>query len=113
MQYRNEGALVSAICKAVEKAHKDVWIFKVHGGPYQRAGVPDLLMCWEGLFIGMEVKHQKPGESEQAARERTTLRQRIEIRKIMQSGGMAGVVLSVDQALDLIERAKEKHGRQK
>lgn len=109
MSWRNESALVNAICKAIEREHPDVWILKVHGGPYQRAGVPDLLLCWEGLFIGMEVKHQKPGETEQGARERATLLQRSEIGKINKAGGLACVVLTPDEALGVIERAKRKH----
>lgn len=31
--------------------------YKIHGGdPYQETGIPDLLVCWGGLFFGIEVK---------------------------------------------------------
>lgn len=109
--YRNETAVVAAIWRAVTKAHPAAWLLKVHGGPYQRAGVPDLILCIDGLFIGLEVKHQKPGESELAARERTTPLQRAEIRKINAAGGWACTVLDPDGALQAIERALERaHG---
>jgi hypothetical protein len=106
--YRNESALVGGIWKAIVRAHPDAWLLKVHGGPYQRAGVPDLVLTVAGLFIGLEVKHQKPGESADGARERTTPLQRAEIRKINAAGGWACTVISVDEALTAIERAIER-----
>ncbi|MDE6946252.1 MAG: VRR-NUC domain-containing protein [Anaeroplasmataceae bacterium] len=34
--------------------------YKIHGGdPYQETGIPDLLVCWKGLFFGIEVKDPK------------------------------------------------------
>ena len=33
-----------------------LWWIKVHGGPLQRAGTPDLLLCLNGQFVGVEVK---------------------------------------------------------
>ena len=31
--------------------------YKIHGGDlYQETGIPDLLVCWGGLFFGIEVK---------------------------------------------------------
>ena len=31
--------------------------YKIHGGDlYQETGIPDLLVCWNGLFFGIEVK---------------------------------------------------------
>lgn len=34
--------------------------YKIHGGDlYQETGIPDLLICWRGLFFGIEVKDPK------------------------------------------------------
>lgn len=34
--------------------------YKIHGGDlYQETGIPDLLVCWGGLFFGIEVKDPK------------------------------------------------------
>lgn len=31
--------------------------YKIHGGDlYQETGIPDLLVCYKGLFMGIEVK---------------------------------------------------------
>lgn len=107
----NETDLVAKIRKAILKIYPNAWIFKVHGNPYQLAGVPDLLVCVAGLLIGMEVKDPKPGESLQHARERATPNQRKQIRDINAAGGMAGVVISVEEALDMVETAFRKRSQ--
>lgn len=33
-----------------------VWWLKTHGSGYTRAGTPDLLVCYMGRFLGLEVK---------------------------------------------------------
>lgn len=30
--------------------------FKVHGSVYMRAGIPDIICCYKGRFIGIETK---------------------------------------------------------
>ena len=32
------------------------YCFKVHGSVYMRAGIPDVICCYQGLFIGIETK---------------------------------------------------------
>ena len=110
MSVSTETALVTKIVKAIKRLYPSAWTFKVVGHPYQESGVPDLLVCVDGLLIGMEVKHVKPRESEQHARERATPKQRLHIKWINEAGGMAGVVTSVSDALEMIERARLKHG---
>jgi len=29
---------------------------KIHGGPMQMVGLPDLIGCWHGRFVGIELK---------------------------------------------------------
>lgn len=109
-----ESALVELIVKAVKRRYMDAWAFKVVGSPYQMTGVPDLLFCINGLLVGCEVKHIKPGESVQHARERATQGQRVQIARINRAGGIAGVVTSPEEALDLIERGlKHRLGEKK
>lgn len=99
----NESQLVKKIVLEVQKRYPDAWILKVHGGGYQRAGVPDVLLCVAGRFVAVEVKHRKPGESEEAMQRRVTARQRKEIEDIHRAGGVASVVSSVDEVLALLE----------
>lgn len=105
----NETGVVNRIVKAVKKKYPSAWIFKVHGGPMQMVGVPDLLLIVHGRIIGAEVKFQRPGESLEHAKGRASPTQRVQIQKIIRAGGMAGVVTSVEETFDLIDRAFLKH----
>lgn len=113
----NEAGLVKQIAGAVKKKYPESWIMKVHGGPMQVAGIPDMLIVVDGRLIGAEVKHRKPRESEEHARGRATPIQRAQIEKLRAAGAVAGVVLSVEETLALIEQAfqqnppgEENHG---
>jgi hypothetical protein len=107
----NETGLVSEIVRAVHDRFPGSFGFKVHGGPFQVAGLPDLMFCIGGWFIGLEVKFQRPGESVEAALARTTPLQSAQIARIRSAGGVAAVVTSVQQALDLIGRELETRER--
>lgn len=106
----NETGLVREIAKAVKRAHPTAWIFKVHGSPTQTIGTPDLLISVEGLLIAAEVKHQKPGESEEHARGRATAVQLRQIEVLRGAGAVAGVVLSAEETLALIAQALSDRG---
>lgn len=65
-------------------------------GAYGSRGTPDLLACYRGRFVAIEVKAPRGRLSElQAAR----------IEAIRAAGGVAGVARSVDEALALLEEA--------
>lgn len=100
-----ETTLVRNIRTAILREYPNAWIFKVHGSPYQTVGTPDLLVCVAGRLVGMEVKAQRPGESAEHALGRVTPAQHAQIGEILASGGVAGPVLSVADALDLIKVA--------
>lgn len=77
--------------------------FKIHGeeGDYQEAGIPDLLVCYKGVFVGLEVK--MPG------RENTVspLQKRC-LRSIERAEGYAVVVTSVGQVERLLAKIDRK-----
>ncbi len=106
---RNEAQLQARIWKRIIEMRPNAWIFHPIGGPYQTPGIPDLLICIDGLLVGMEIKFPGLTESIEHARKRATLQQRSQIKRINLSGGMAGVVTSEAEALDLIRRAFVKH----
>jgi hypothetical protein len=110
----NETGLTGAIVRAIKKRHPGCWVVKIAGGPYQESGIPDLLVCVRGLLVGIEVKFQRPGESQDHALGRTTPGQHVQIMRINRAGGSAATVTSVKDALALIEyglaqREKELH----
>lgn len=100
-----ETALVGRIRKVIADEFPNAYIAKVAGGAYQNAGLPDLLVIVDGRAVGLEVKAQRPGESEAHARERETLRQRSVREAIGRAGGVSAVVLSPEEALAAVRRA--------
>lgn len=59
------------------------WFVKTWGGGYQRNGLPDLIICWKGRFIGVELK---------AENGKATELQKHEIETICEAGGV-GLIL--------------------
>ena len=64
-------------------------------GPYGCAGIPDIICCYKGRFIGLECK--LPGG-------RLTELQKRVIEKINSAGGVVCRVESVEDAKRVIER---------
>lgn len=68
-----------------------VFCFKIHGGPHMMAGLPDIIACVEGRFVGLETKLPDGGNA--------TPNQQYIHGKIKAAGGQAIVVRSVAEAL--------------
>jgi hypothetical protein len=102
-----ETRLVNRMVLAIKARWPSAWVVKIHGGPNQAAGIPDLLVVIDGKYIGLEAKAQGPAESERHAYNRTSTLQRSTMAKIRRAGGVAGTVLTVPEALELIEAALE------
>lgn len=94
-----ETALVGKIRKAVKARFPDAMIQKLHGGAYQTAGLPDLIVVIDGRIYGFEVKKQRLGESAEHAYGRATVLQQARLADLRRAGGVGAVVLSVDEVL--------------
>lgn len=75
---------------------RGAFAFKIHGGPTMMAGLPDLIMCYRGQFIGMEIKVPDPSSQPSAI-------QRRRIREIRDAAGKAFVVRSVASAMRILD----------
>lgn len=62
------------------------WFTKIWGGGYQKSGIPDLILCVNGIFIGCELK---------ASDGRPSMLQKLNTSKINLSNGI-GIVLYPD-----------------
>lgn len=62
-------------------------------GATNLSGFPDILVCYKGFFVGLEVKTDVGTP---------TLQQAKVIQDIIQSGGVAGLVTSVKDVEDLL-----------
>ncbi len=82
-----EADIVRAILTYL-KSLDGCFCWKEHGGPYGTSGIPDIICCYRGRFLGFEVKTEsgKPTKLQEAT-----------IRKILAAGGTALVVRSVDE----------------
>lgn len=90
-----ETKLRNQIVKEVKARYGlDLYLKKIHGSPYQEAGIPDLVGCFKGYFVGMEVK--QPGEE-------PTPIQRANINDIISAGGYARVIDSVKEAVRFLD----------
>lgn len=76
-----EKTVVKNIMKLLKKDYPGFY-FKTHGGPFQMAGLPDILGCHKGRFIGIEVK--APGKEDTL-----TILQKKVLRLIRNAGGIA------------------------
>lgn len=97
-----ETALVGRIKKAVLARFPDAMVVKIHGGAYQTAGLPDLVVVVDGRIYGFEVKKQRLGESAEHAYGRATILQKARLADLRRAGGIGAVVLSVDEVLALL-----------
>lgn len=100
--YRTEAQLTAAIVKAVKAQYPDALVMKLGAGGYQRAGLPDLLLCLFGRFVFIEVKNIRPGETEGVARGRVTRLQQRNLEAAKCAGGLALVALSVAEVTEFL-----------
>jgi hypothetical protein len=87
-----EARLGRQIQKAVKE--RGGFIFKVHGGPTMMAGLPDLICCYRGVFMGFEVK--MPGNKPSAIQARRHV-------EIQEANGVAVVVYSVSEVMTCLD----------
>jgi hypothetical protein len=74
--------------KTFLKSLTDCFFFSPIGGPFATHGIPDIVVCLKGRFVGIEVK--RPG-NEQG----TTPLQDLALQRITASGGLAFVASNV------------------
>ena len=51
-----EKDIVIAIKINLASLGSDVFFWKEHGGPYGTSGIPDIICCYKGRFLGLEAK---------------------------------------------------------
>ena len=91
-----EKDIVAAIKRYLTTLGDDVFFWKEHGGLYGVSGVPDIICCYRGRFLGLEAK--LPGG-------RLTALQKRALERINRAGGIARRVESVDDVKAIIAQA--------
>jgi hypothetical protein len=98
----SENDLQKKIVKVLN-SYEGTFFTRIHGSPYQRMGLPDVVGVWQGTFYGLEVK--LPGKE----RNLTAIQQRT-LDKINAAGGIGEMVTTVDQAEEAVFGGKRKQG---
>ena len=76
------------------KAEGGFWV-KIHGGPMQQTGIPDIVGCYKGKFIGIEVKI--PGNKPSSL-------QTVVLKELEEAGAKCGVAYSIEEALKIRDK---------
>ena len=66
---------------------------KYHGNQFSQVGVPDLLVCYKGRFLGIEIKNETG---------KTSPLQDVNIEQIKQAGGISFVARSLEDVKEII-----------
>ena len=85
------------IQKAIQGYIKSLggYVFKIHGDIFMRSGIPDIICCLKGRFVGIEAKDIGNGPSEL---------QLAHIRQIRKAGGIGFVAYSVEDVKEQLEK---------
>jgi len=73
---------------------KGAYVVKYFGTTYTQAGTPDLLICYKGKFIALEVKNET---------NKTSSLQDIHLQQIKKAGGISAVVRSLEEVKLIID----------
>ena len=103
MAKQPESKLQREMRRQLQKEVGGFW-WKVHGGPYQLPGIPDLCGCVSGLYISIEVKtpDDKKGASET---------QKAVMKLIRRAGGLAFVSDDIEYSVRRVKKRVKKYGK--
>ena len=94
-----ERDVVAVIKKYLASLGSDIFFWKEHGGPYGTSGVPDIICCYKGRFLGLEVKLPTGVLTEL---------QKRAIEKINRAGGLASRVECVADVQKIVAQVDEE-----
>lgn len=80
---------------------RGAYVVKVHQAGYGRRGVADLLLCFLGYFVALEVK----------ATSKLRPAQKVELEKVRLAGGVRMVVNSIDTAMGVLDQIERLHAK--
>lgn len=94
----NESQLTSQIKNFLKT--KGCYCEKIFGGGFQASGIPDILCCYKGLFVAIEVKSP-------THKGRASDIQKLKIRAIRNAGGIAFITDSLEEVERIFECINE------
>ena len=88
-----ESRIVRRIMQALGEKFPRAYFRKIHGNAFQHVGIPDIIGCVEGVFIGLEVKTDTG---------RVSRVQELEGEAIVRASGRFGVVRTPEEAVSVV-----------
>lgn len=85
---KNESQLTSQIKNYLKT--KGAYCEKIFGGGFQASGIPDILCCYRGIFIAIEVKSP-------TGKGRASDVQKLKVKAIRDSGGIALITDNLEE----------------
>lgn len=80
--------------KRLKQSGEPIWFCKLHGGPMQQAGLPDLIVLHRGRLLAIEIK--RPGG-------KATLLQQHTLAEMEHAGATAVVAHNVEDVIQALE----------
>src|SRR5262245_24500684 len=74
---------------------KDIWLTKIHGGPFQDAGLPDLMGYYRGYGFAFEVK-EPDGEPSELQLET--------LADMKRAGAVTGIITTAREAIRALSK---------
>src|SRR4051812_28119539 len=96
-----ESAKVRAICRLL--GSRGAWFVKTTG--VGLVGCPDLLACYKGYFLGIEVKREHDGSYG------VTTKQQLELDRIGRAGGGWVVAVEASEVEEMLDRIDERYAQ--
>lgn len=91
---RTETAITKDTIDVLKVLFPYAFVLKVHGGDYQRAGVPDIYIMTCGKSIWIEMK--RPGAD-------TTALQKRKLQALSDAGAFCGTAESPERAVEIVK----------
>lgn len=88
----SEADIVRSITDCLRK-RQGTWVLKVHGGPMQQRGIPDLPIVSNGRLYALEVKTDVG---------KVSAIQRHEMRRLAEAGAVVAVVRSLADVKEML-----------
>jgi hypothetical protein len=91
---KEEATIVKQIMEGLRKKYPGAYLRKIHGNQFQHAGIPDIIGCIEGVFVGIEVKTESG---------RLSKIQELEGLDILNAEGIHMVVTNPEDAISAVK----------
>lgn len=85
---KNESQLTTQIKNLLRS--KGAYCEKIFGGGFQSSGIPDILCCYHGIFIAIEVKSP-------TGKGRASDIQKLKVKSIRDAGGIAFITDNIEE----------------